>query len=68
MHDPARHLDVANVPHCIFDGGEFGEQLLQRQHAAVVVDLQRPDTWRKIDDAAELARFEARHQHVGPEA
>ena len=58
------------VAELVFDRLERGDQVVERQRARVVVDLQRADAGRQVDDAGEACRrLSTRlHQRVRAEA
>ena len=68
MHDTARDGDVVEAGQRALALVERRHQLLAAQHAAVVVDLQRPDSWRDVDDAAQPALAEQLLERVNPYA
>ena len=68
MDDARRHLHVLDARQLRLGRDQRVHQLLQRQHPAVVVDVQRADAGREVDDAGQRVLLQVGHQGVDAEA
>ncbi len=68
MNDAARQFEFVEIGQLRLAALNDAQQLFARQHTVVVMDLQRTNTRREVDDAGELLRFEPLHQCMRSQA
>ena len=69
MDGACRQRCVLEIRHCAFTRFEARDQFFTREHATVVVNLQRADARRDVDDAAQvlLAKHALELMYAKPE-